>query len=130
MMGARIMSIGKRISLVVFALVATASAWAHGDPVAKRGGILQQVDDLAFELVVMDQEIDLYVYDGIDDVASDHMSGVLTIIAGQDKKKAELRPAGINRLRATAVTAASGNRVVAFVRLADGKRLAVEFAVP
>jgi hypothetical protein len=130
MMGARIMSIGKRISLVVIASIATVSAWAHGDPVAKRGGTLQQVDDLAFELVVRDKTIDLYVYDGIDDVASDHMSGVLTIIAGGEKKKAELRPAGINRLRAIAVTAVSGDRVVAFVRLADGKSLAVDFEVP
>lgn len=124
------MSLGKRISLVVIALMAAASVWAHGDLVAKRGGILQQVDDLAFELVVWDEKIDLYVYDGIDEVASDHMSGILTIVAGGEKKKAELKPAGINRLRAAAVTAVSGDRVVAFVRLADGKSLAVDFEVP
>jgi hypothetical protein len=41
-----------------------------------------------------------------------------------------LRPAGINRLRAIAVTAVSGDRVVAFVRRADGKSLAVDFEVP
>ena len=124
------MSMPKRFLHSFVALVVTTNVWAHGEPVAKRGGILQQVDDLAFELVVRDDKIDLYVYDGPEEVSSENMSGVLTIISGAERSRADLKPTGINRLRATDVTAASGSRVVAIVRLGDGKSLAVEFAVP
>ena len=36
--------------LASFALFAMNMAWGHGDPVAKRGGILQVIDELDFEL--------------------------------------------------------------------------------
>lgn len=124
------MSITNPLLLSFVALVLTTTVWAHGEPVAKRGGILQQVDDLAFELVVRDDKIDLYIYDGPKEVASEKMSGMLTIISGAERTRADLVPTGINRLRASGVTAASGSRVVAIVRLGDGKSLAVEFAVP
>ena len=120
----------RKLALFVVGLFAASAIWAHGEPIAKRGGILMQVEELAFELVVRDDKIDLFVYDGPEDVSSDGMSGFLTIIDGADRVKAELQPTGINRLRATGVTAASGGRVVAIVRLDDGKSLAVEFAVP
>jgi len=112
------------------ALAVATATWAHGEPVAKRGGVLQQVDELAFELVVRDDKIDLFVYDGADEVPSEGMAGVLTIIDEAGRIKATLQPTGINRLRATDVTAKSGSRVVAILKLADGKSLAVEFSVP
>ena len=124
------MSNVQRLLTILAGLLVATSVFAHGEPIAKRGGILQQVDDLAFELVVRADKIDLFVYDGPEDVSSEGMSGVLTIISGDDKTKASMQPTGINRLRATDVTAASGSRVVAIITLADGKSLAVQFAVP
>lgn len=122
--------IKRLLFLACFALVSFSTVWAHGDPVAKRGGILQVIDKLDFELVVKDDKIDLYTYDDNHPVPSEKMSGTLTIMSNTDKSKVTLEPASINRLRANGVTAASGGRVVAIVTMPDGKSLAVQFAIP
>ena len=119
--------------LVLFATIAlfgASLAWAHGDPVAKRGGILVVMDELDFELVVRSDKIDLYTYDDNEPVPSEQMSGTLTIVGDAGQSKVELAPAGINRLRASEVTAVSGSRVIAIVKMPSGKSLAVLFAVP
>ena len=116
--------------LASFALFAMNMAWGHGDPVAKRGGILQVIDELDFELVVKDDAIDLYTFDDEEPVPSEQMSGTLTIVSGSDKSKVTLEPAGINRLRAKDVTASSGSRVIAIVKMPNGKSLAIQFAIP
>lgn len=115
---------------VAVVLFGASVVWAHGDPVPQRGGILEAIGVLDFELVVKADKIDLYVSDDEEPVPSEQMSGALTIVSGADKSKAVLEPAGINRLRATGVTAESGNRVVALVTMPDGKSLAVQFAIP
>lgn len=121
----------KRLVLIgTIVLLGTSLAWAHGDPVAKRGGILVVMDELDFELVVKADKIDLYTYDDNEPVPSEQMSGSLTIINDSGKSKVELAAAGINRLRATEVTASSGSRIIAIVSMPDGKSLAVQFAVP
>ena len=116
--------------LASFALFGVSMAWGHGDPVAQRGGILQVIDELDFELVVKDDTIDLYTSDDNHPVPSEKMSGTLTIMSDAEKSKVTLEPAGINRLRAKATTAASGSRVIAIVTMPDGKSLAVQFAIP
>lgn len=116
--------------LASFALFAMSIAWGHGDPVAKRGGILQVIDELDFELVVKDDVIDLYTFDDEEPVPSEQMSGTLTIVSDSDKSKVTLEPAGINRLRAKDVTASSGSRVIAIVKMPNGKSLAIQFAIP
>lgn len=118
------------IVLVAFVLLGASPAWAHGDPVPMRGGILQAIDELDFELVVKDDKIDLYVSDDLEPVPSEQMSGTLTIMSDSDKLKVTLQPAGINRLRASDAKAASGSRVIAIVTMPDGKSLAVQFAIP
>lgn len=115
--------------LASFALFGMSIAWGHGDPVAKRGGILQVIDELDFELVVKGDKIDLYTFDDNEPVPSEEMSGTLTIMSDSAKSKVALEPAGINRLRASGVTAASGSRVIAIVTMPDGKSLAVQFSI-
>ena len=125
------MNLLKRLIVVASVVLFSATlAWAHGDPVAKRGGILQAIDELDFELVVKADKIDLYVSDDEEPVTSEQMSGTLTIMSDSGKSKALLEPAGINRLRASGVTAESGGRVIAIVIMPDGKSLAVQFAIP
>ena len=125
------MTILKKLAvLVAITLCGASLAWAHGEPVAKRGGILQVIDELDFELVVKADKIDLYTYDDEEPVPSDQMSGTLTITSDAGDSKVELAAAGINRLRATDVTAPSGTRVIAIVTMPDGKSLAVQFAIP
>jgi len=118
------------VVLATIALFGASAVWAHGDPVPQRGGILQAIDELDFELVVKDDKIDLYVSDDEEPVPSEKMSGTLTIMSDAGKSKAVFEPAGINRLRAKDVTAASGSRVIALVTMPDGKSLAVQFAIP
>lgn len=88
------------------------------------------MDELDFELVVKADKIDLYTHDDNEPVPSEQMSGSLTIINDSGKSKVELAAAGINRLRATGVTASSGSRVIAIVSMPDGKSMAVQFAIP
>lgn len=111
-------------------LLVGATVFAHGDPVPQRGGILQVLDELDFELVVKADKIDLYTSDDNEPVPSEQMSGTLTIRDDSGSTKVTLEPAGINRLRAPDITAASGSRVVAIVTMPDGKSLAVTFAIP
>ena len=120
----------KRPAVAAVALFGVSLAFAHGEHVAQRGGILKVVEELDFELVVKADRIELYTLDDRVPVPSEQMSGTLTIVRSADKTKVALAPAGINRLRASDVTAASGSRVIAIVKLPDGKSLAVEFAVP
>lgn len=115
---------------VAAALLIAGTVWAHGDPVPQRGGVLQVLDELDFELVVKADKIDLYTSDDNEPVPSEQMSGTLTIKDDAGTTKVTLEPAGINRLRATEITAASGSRVIAIVTMPDGKSLAVTFAIP
>ncbi len=116
--------------VAAFALTSASAVWAHGDPVPQRGGILQVLGELDFELVVKASKIDLYVSNDNEPVPSELMSGTLTITSDSGKSKVTLESAGINRLRATEVTATSGSRVIAIVKMPDGKSLAVTFAIP
>ncbi len=121
----------KNLFLVSIVAVFGASlAWAHGDAVAQRGGVLQVIGELDFELVVKADKIDLYTSDDEQPVPSEQMSGTLTIMGDAGSSKVELAAAGINRLRATDVTAESGSRVIAIVTMPNGKSLAVQFAIP
>jgi hypothetical protein len=123
-------AVGKILVVAAVALLGASTAWAHGDPVPQRGGILQVLDELDFELVVKADKIDLYTSDDNEPVPSELMSGTLTIMSDSGKSKVTLESAGINRLRATEVTAASGSRVIAIVAMPDGKSLAITFAIP
>lgn len=125
------MAVFKKLALFILVAVFGASlAWAHGEAVAKRGGILQVIGELDFELVVKADKLDLYTFDDEEPVPSEQMSGTLTITSDAESSKVELAAAGINRLRATDVTATSGSRVIAIVTMPDGKSLAVQFSIP
>lgn len=123
-------AVHKLILVSAAALLGASAVWAHGDPVPQRGGILVVLDELDFELVVKKDKIDLYTSDDNEPVPSEQMAGTLTVMGDSGKTKVTLEPAGINRLRATEVTAASGSRVIAIVTMPDGKSLAVTFAIP
>jgi len=118
------------IGVLVFVMMGAALAAAHGDATPKRGGILQPIGEMDFELVVKTDKIDLYIYDHEEEMPTDTMSGVLKIIADGGSTKAELKPAGVNRLRAIEVTATTGDRVIAIVTLPDGQLVSIEFAIP
>lgn len=109
--------------LAAFAMCVAMSqlpALAHGAPVPSHGGQILAVGETWLELVVRGNTLELYVQDDGDDVASAALSGKLTILNGGSKSESALKPAGGNKLEATAAVA-SGAKVLALLVLADKK---------
>ena len=124
-----IQNIGK-LMLIVLLASGVDVAMAHGDAVPQHGGILQLVDDLEFELVAGTDTADLYIEDHDEPMPVENVTGQLTILNGTEKTKADLIPAGDNRLQASKVTIAAGARVIAIVKLPTGQSVAVRFQMP
>jgi hypothetical protein len=97
--------------LAALAPLALSSAYAHGSTKPKHGGVVQLVGETSVELVTSDAGAEVYViYDG-EDVASEGMSGKLSVDNAGAKSEAALEPAGGNKLEAKGVKIASGSKV-------------------
>lgn len=121
----------KKFAIVLAALAAglSVNAFAHGDAKAMHGGIVQVASDIQYELVPQPTGAALYVVDHGKPADTSKMGGTLTVLNGTQKSQAELKPAGGNKLEAVQVTVATGSKVVASVKGADGKAATVRFAV-
>jgi hypothetical protein len=108
--------------------LAITAAFAHGSP-AKHGGVVQASSDLAFELVPQAEGATLYVEDHGKPLATQGMSGKLTVLNGLKKSEAELKPAGDNKLEASGVKLGAGATVVAVLTTAAKKAVTVRFKV-
>jgi hypothetical protein len=108
--------------------LATTAAVAHGSA-AKHGGVVQASSDLAFELVPQAEGATLYVEDHGKPLATQGMSGKLTVLNGSSKTEAELKPAGDNKLEAKGVKLAAGATVVAVLSTPAKKSVTVRFKV-
>lgn len=117
---------------VVFALgtclLAGSAALAHDDPKARHGGIVQLVNDVAYELVARDSGVEIYIADHGKPVSTTGMSGKLTILSGAQKTDADLVAVG-DKLEAKGVKLARGAKVVAALTLPNKKAVTVRFAV-
>ena len=102
------------------------NASAHGPSKAQHGGVVQTASDLSFELVSEGDKTALYIVDHDAPADVSKMSGKLTILNGTEKREAELKPAGGNKLEAVAKVA-SGARVVATVNMGADKAATVRF---
>ncbi|MDO9598415.1 MAG: hypothetical protein Q7J47_11910 [Azoarcus sp.] len=121
----------KRYALVAMITLATAGAGpalAHGDAVAKHGGIVQLASDLSFELVPGQEGATIYVEDHGQPLSPTGMSGKLTILNGSEKTEAPLVVAG-DKLEAKGVKLNKGSKVVANLKTAEQKSITVRFAV-
>jgi hypothetical protein len=97
--------------LVAVAPLAFNAAHAHGSTKPQHGGVVQLVGETSVELVTRDEGAEVYViYDG-EDVASDGMSGKLSVDNAGTKSEAALQPAGGNKLEAKGVKVPSGSKV-------------------
>jgi hypothetical protein len=96
---------------VTLAPLAFNAAHAHGSTKPQHGGVVQLVGETSVELVTRDDAAEVYViYDG-EDVASDGMSGKLSVDNAGAKSEAALQPAGGNKLEAKGVKTPSGSKV-------------------
>ncbi|MFN9210258.1 MAG: hypothetical protein ACK6DI_05015, partial [Betaproteobacteria bacterium] len=85
-------------------------------------------NDLTFELVARPDGAAIYIEDHGKPLAPAGMVGNLTVLNGNEKSEAPLRPAG-DRLEAKGIVLAKGARAVAALTTADKKAITVRFTV-
>jgi hypothetical protein len=117
------------VVLLSLGLLGASAAQAHGTAKARHGGIVQMANDLQFELVVEADGASVYLYDHDKPLASKEVSGKLSVLQGTQKIEAELRPSSENRLKATGLKLAKGDKVVAVLNTLNGKTTTVRFTV-
>ena len=102
---------------------------AHGTAKPEHGGVVQMVGETAFELVALADGAEVYLSEEGEALASDGMSGKLTITIDGAKSEAVLTPAGGNKLAAKSVKIASGAKVSVMVMRNDQSKLAATFTI-
>jgi hypothetical protein len=104
------------------------AALAHDGAKPKRGGMVQTVSDLTFELVPQPDGAHLYVDDHGKPLSPAGMSGKLTVLNGSEKSEAALMVAG-DKLEAKGVKLVKGVKIVAAVTTASKKTVTARFAI-
>lgn len=104
------------------------TAWAHGEVKARHGGVVQEANDLVFELVQHASGAAIYIDDHGTPVKPAGMSGKLTVLQGGEKKDYALA-LGVDRIEAPGVKLAKGARAVAVISGVGGKTVTVRFTV-
>lgn len=100
--------------------------FAHGDDKPKHAGIMGRGDEsVSVEFVVANGVVTIYVEDHEKDapVAADKVKDAWLSVTGSGRapQRAELRPAGANRLSAAGVDVRVGDRMNARFVLPDGR---------
>jgi hypothetical protein len=121
----------KIISALVFGActVAMSASFGHTGPKPKHGGIVQGASELSFELVAQPEGATLYVEDHGKPLATQGMTGKLTVLNGSEKTESELKPAGDNKLEAKGVKLGAGAKAVAALKTTSNKAVTVRFTV-
>lgn len=116
-------------ALLGIGALTTNVAMAHGSAAPRHGGIVQEVNDVNFELVVEADGATIYLVDHDDDMPSKGISGKLTVLNGPQKSEVDIKAADGNKLRATGVKIAKGAKLVALLNNVEGKTVTVRFTV-
>ncbi|MBB4845817.1 hypothetical protein HNP55_004369 [Paucibacter oligotrophus] len=105
------------------------SAIAHGAAKPQHGGVVQVANDVNFELVAEADGVTIYLVDHDEPMSSKGITGKLSVLQGSHKTEAELKEAGDNKLRATGVKLAKGDKVVAVLNNVEGRAVTVRFTL-
>ena len=119
----------KLLSVLLTAATFALPAHAHEAGKPKHGGVVQGASDLAFELVRQPDGAVLYVEDHGKPLPTQGMSGKLTVLNGNEKTEADLKPVGDNRLEARGVQLGAGAKAVAALTTPSKKAVTVRFTV-
>ena len=114
--------------LLLAAALTTGTAWAHGDGVARHGGIVQMAGEIKFELVAKGDAAELYLDDHGEAVATTKLTGKLTVLSGGNKSEAKLEPAGDKLEASGSFKVGPGTKAVAVV-IVGGKPATARFTV-
>lgn len=115
--------------LAVLALMTLNPVMAHGNAKPMHGGIVQVANDVTFELVAEKDGAAIYLMDHGKPMSSKGITGKVTLLQGSNKTEADLKEAGDNKLRATGVKLAKGDKLVAVLANVAGKSTTVRFTV-
>lgn len=116
------------IALITLATLGAGSVLAHGGGVPKHGGIVEEADDLSFELAAGQEGALIYIEDHGEPMALKGMSGKLTILSGSEKTEAPLVLAG-DKFEAKGVKLLKGNKILAHLNRPQQKPITVRFVV-
>lgn len=103
-------------------------AFSHGEPFANHGGLVQAVGDSWIELVVKGDNVDVYLQDDGDDVATAAVTGTASVVKGATKTPFVLKPAGGNKLSTKAKGAVKGTKL-ALALVIDGSKVYATFDI-
>ncbi|MBL8517582.1 MAG: hypothetical protein SF172_04485 [Burkholderiales bacterium] len=126
----------KFVSMLFAAVLATASfatlaagKHEHGDShKPKHGGVVQEVKEIAYELVAKADSLTIYVDDHGKDVDTKGATAKVTLLNGAEKTEATLSPAGGNKLEAKgSFKVEKGTKAVAVVTLAGKPAQSIRF---
>ncbi|HEX2545933.1 MAG TPA: hypothetical protein VHL79_13700 [Ramlibacter sp.] len=114
--------------MVMTAAVAVSSqALAHGVAPPQHGGVVQSVKDIDYELAPHAQGLMLYVEDHGNPVSMAGVTGKVVLVHGTQRTEVVLRPAGENRLLATGMQLAGGQRATALLTMPSGRPVVIQF---
>jgi len=117
--------------LVAMSLMVATTVFAHGDNKPKNGGVVQEVNEIQYELVAKSDVIKIYVEDHGKKIDAKGGTAKVTMLNGKDKSEAKLVHAGDNKLEAKgAFNVKAGTKVVAVVTMAGKAGSTVRFVVP
>lgn len=105
---------------VVFFMLSVSQAHAHSSAVPQHGGIVELTGEMAFELVIKDKRVELYVVDDGKPADTSKMVAKLKVRTADGTTDIELKPDGDNRFAADGVEVPTGAKVLAIVTLANG----------
>jgi len=101
----------------------------HHQP--KYGGVVQEVNEVQYELVARPDSIAIFVEDHGKKVDTTGATAKLTMLNGKEKSEATLTPVGGNKLEAKGAFAVkAGTKAVAVVKLAGKSATTVRFVLP
>lgn len=118
-----------QVAALVAGALTMGQASAHGAGKPQHGGVVQEVNDVNFELVTEADGATIYLVDHDEPLSSKGITGKLTVLQGTSKSEVEVKDAGDNKLRATGVKISNGAKVVAVLNNVEGKTVTVRFTV-
>jgi hypothetical protein len=104
-------------------------AHAHGDAIARHGGIVSMAGEVKFELVARGDAAELYLDDHGQTMPTAKLTGKLTVMSSGATTEAKLEPAASDRLVARGVKLAKGDKVIALVTMEDKSTSSARFVI-
>lgn len=122
-------------TILMAGLILAAGAFASGDHKKGHdhkplhGGVVTEVKDVDYELVIKPDAIDIHVRDHGKPVDLSGGMAVLTLLVGSDKQEIKLAPAGGKFTVSGKFSAPAGTKAVAIITLRGKPAKSVRFAL-